>query len=107
MRLIEMAHMANLDLTVKIGGCEAIRDLLKAKQIGVRYIVAPMVESPYASCKYDAAKNQVYSYQNIQGHTLRLFPSICNEYDYVHVSPIEHSDRARVDHQQTRGRWNY
>jgi hypothetical protein len=61
LRLLEIAHRSGVDIALKVGGCEAIRDLLEAKQFGVRYIIAPMVETPYALSKYIQATSKVFS----------------------------------------------
>ncbi|MCC6829216.1 MAG: aldolase [Novosphingobium sp.] len=60
LRLLELAWRADLDVALKIGGCEAVSDLLASKLYGANYIIAPMVETPYALSKFVDARNKTY-----------------------------------------------
>ncbi len=60
LRLKEVVTRAGLDLTIKIGGCEAVKDMFDARTIGVKGIVGPMIETPYAMSKYVKATHFVF-----------------------------------------------
>lgn len=60
MRLKEVCLAAKVSLTLKIGGSEAVRDMYDARAVGVDYLVAPMVETPFALQKYLRAINVVF-----------------------------------------------
>lgn len=60
LRLKEIATKAGVELTTKIGGCEAITDMRFARSIGATQIVAPMIESAFAARKFVGAAKAVY-----------------------------------------------
>ncbi len=59
-RLKDVTTKAGLAMNIKIGGCEAIKDMFDAIALGSERIIAPMVESAYALKKFLAAVNLVY-----------------------------------------------
>lgn len=85
-RLKELADLARLDLTIKIGGCKAIKELYEAKEIGAKSIVAPMVETPYAAKSYIEAVKSVFAPEEIQN--MEFFINIETITGYANIDEI-------------------
>ncbi len=61
LRLKDIVTKAGLNLTIKIGGCEAIKDMYEVKLLGVSTVVAPMIETAYAMKKFVQAINLIFT----------------------------------------------
>lgn len=58
--LKNIAENSSVALTLKIAGCEAVRDLRDAHKIGADNIVVPMIESDYALKKFVNSADMVF-----------------------------------------------
>jgi hypothetical protein len=57
---------AGMELTVKIGGCEALTDLRLSRIYGVNTIMGPMIESTFALEKYLAMVESEYDAEELE-----------------------------------------
>jgi hypothetical protein len=66
--LNEVVFRADMNLYIKIGGCEAVRDIDQCRLLGASGIMAPMIESPFAMKKFVGAAKKVYGeeWKNIE-----------------------------------------
>ncbi|MEG1519958.1 MAG: aldolase/citrate lyase family protein [Clostridia bacterium] len=63
--LRELSLNVNAKLNIKIGGAEAVTDMLMARKLCADGIVAPMIESPFAVKKYKTALTRVFGDRKI------------------------------------------
>lgn len=72
LRQKELCMRADLALTLKIGGCEAVSDMRAAQAVGVDALVAPMIESAFALRKFVDAARSVFSPAELESMELRV-----------------------------------
>jgi len=89
MRLKEVSLKAGLGLNLKIGGCEAIKDMFDAISLGVERIIAPMVETPYALRKYLQATKIAFADQDSEVEFLINLETIttCEQFEQMLALP--------------------
>ena len=58
--IVRLNNKFNLKTTLKIGGCESRSDMIIAQNLDIDNIVAPMIESKFAACKYVDSVHDIY-----------------------------------------------
>lgn len=90
LRLKEFAILSELDLTIKIGGCEAVKELYEAKYMDANVIIAPMIETPYALKKFSQAIERVFDIT--ERTTKKFFINIETITGYKNLQEIVNSE---------------
>jgi len=72
-----LTTLVGLDLSVKIGGCEAKRDIIDCIDLNCDTIVAPMIESEFSLKKFFKSL-EIYNYQKKKGFNLETINSYNN-----------------------------
>lgn len=103
-RLKELCNQAKTKLTLKIGGPEAIRDLKDSLIIGVKGIVAPMVESVFGLQKFIQATKQYVPHDvlstthlNINIETITAIDNISSILNSDYINNLYGITIGRVD----------
>ncbi len=94
LRLLELARRADLKVALKIGGCEAVSDLMASRIYGVDHIVAPMVETPYALSKFIEAKDKIYG---SSGHSTQFLFNLETETTLRNLDQMIEAARGHLD----------
>jgi hypothetical protein len=94
LRLLELARRADLKVALKIGGCEAVSDLLASRLYGVDHVIAPMVETPYALSKFIEARDKTYG---TGGHSTKFLFNLETETTLRNLDSMIEKARGGVD----------
>ena len=85
--LKKLAEKTNLELTIKTGGCEAVRDINDTKKLQADNIIAPMIESEFALKKFIKAVNNVYEKSELNEKKLFInIESLCGYKNYEEIT---------------------
>ena len=92
-KLKELCLSCDIELNIKIGGCEAISDINNCLLLNVNGIVAPMVESPFALEKFVTSIHDNLPPQLRK--RINFFVNIESKTSYENIRNILDSDSCR------------